>query len=72
LEWEPAQDWNLVRERVGQNGGGQLKWDVPKASAGIALAGEDDLETVKNLHLEHGELCIKVVVTKFSAQYRAL
>jgi hypothetical protein len=45
-----------------------LKWDVPKASAGIALAGEDDLETVKNLHLELGESSFKIVVAKLADQ----
>ena len=36
---------------------------MPKASAGITLAGEDDLETVENLHLELGD---KIVVAKLA------
>jgi hypothetical protein len=43
-----------------------LEWDVPKASAGITLAGEDDLETVENLHLELGESSLKIVVAKLA------
>ena len=48
--------WRWRRHSIGtrcwsrQNGGGRLEWDVPKASAGIISAGEDDLETVENLH----------------------
>ena len=43
-----------------------MEWDVPKASAGITLAGEDDLETVKNLHMELGESSFKIVVAKLA------
>jgi hypothetical protein len=39
---------------------------VPKASAGITSAGEDDLGTVENLHLELGELSFKIVVAKLA------
>jgi hypothetical protein len=56
----------------GQNvGGRQLEWDVPKASAGITLASEDDLETVKNLHLVLGESSLKVVVAKLADQHQS-
>ena len=44
---------------------------MPKASAGITLAGEDDLETVENLHFELGESSFKIVVAKL-ADKRAL